>query len=343
MFMELPEIEHVDAWDSGEAVHWLHEYGDRAKVIAGATDLLGLMKDRIEGPDCRIPEILVNIKTIPQMNQISHDENGGLRIGAGVTLDQIEASQIINEKYPILSQAASQVGTIQLRNMGTIGGNICQRPRCMYFRHPHFVCRKKGGKKCFAITGEHRDYYSILNNGKCVTAHPSDMAPALAALNAKVVIAGSEGKREMPLQDFFLGPNNVAETILRPDELLTDFLLPNKKETTYQFFLKQRIRRSFDFALASVAAVATIDREVCKEIKIVLGGVAPFPYVAREAEDVLRGKKFSEDLISMAAEASVKEVRPLPMNGYKKDLTRVSVIRVLRTLWHTSEKSSKGA
>ena len=109
MFMELSEIEHVDAGDSGEAVHWLQEYGDRAKVIAGATDLLGLMKERIEGPECKIPEILVNIKTIPQMNQISHEENGGLRIGAAVTLDQIESSPIINEKCPVLSQAASQI------------------------------------------------------------------------------------------------------------------------------------------------------------------------------------------------------------------------------------------
>jgi xanthine dehydrogenase YagS FAD-binding subunit len=336
MFMELSEVKHVDAKDSQKAVYWLKEYGDRARIIAGATDLLSLMKDRIEGPGLKTPEVLVNIKTIPGMNEIGYDKSGRLRIGAGVTLDRIETSQIIGEKFPILSQAASQVGTLQLRNMGTLGGNICQRPRCMYFRHPHFICRKKGGKMCFAITGEHRDYYAIINNGKCVTAHPSDMAPALVALNAKVVIAGSDGKREIPLQELFLGPNEVNETILQPDEILTEFLVPNRKEKLYQFFLKQRIRRSFDFALTSVAAVAQIDQEVCTEIRMVLGGVAPFPYVALEAEQVLKGKKFSDELISMAADASVKEARPLPMNNYKKDLTRVSVIQVLKMIWQKS-------
>lgn len=340
MFMELPEIKHVDARDLQEAVYWLNEYGDRAKVIAGGTDLLSLMKDRIQGPGLKTPEILINIKTVPEMNQIKYDENGWLRIGAGVTLDRIETSEIIKEKWTILSQAASEVGTIQLRNMGTIGGNICQRPRCMYFRHPHFICRKKGGEKCYAITGEYRDYYSILPpKRKCVMAHPSDMAPALAALNANVVIAHSEGRREIALQDFFLGPNHVMETILRPEELLIEFRVPNQGGNTYQCFSKQRIRRSFDFALASVAAVAQIDEEVCKEISIVLGGIAPFPYVAIGAEQVLKGKKFSHKLISMAADVSVKEARPLPMNSYKRDLAKVSVKRALNTLWQESSST----
>ena len=342
MFVEIPEIKHVDAKDFEEAVYWLTEYGDRAKVIGGATDLLGLMKDRIEGPGFKTPEILVNIKTIPEMNQIK-DENDWLRIGAGVTLDRIEESRTINEKYGILAQAASGVGTIQLRNMGTIGGNVCQRPRCMYFRHPHFICRKKGGGKCYAITGDHRDYYSIfLNKRKCVMAHPSDMAPALAALNTKAVIGDSDGKREIPLQAFFLGPDQLKETILQPEELLIEFRVPNPEEKTYQCFAKQRIRRSFDFALASVAMVARIDEEVCKEIRIVLGGVAHFPYAATGAEEVLRGRRFSDELISAASEASVKEARPLRMNHYKRDLTKVCVKRALRTLWQESSSTRHG-
>lgn len=337
MFIELPEMTHVDAKDLQEAVYWLSQHGDRARVIAGGTDLLCLMKDRITGPGLKTPEILVNVKTIPEMNQIKYDEKGWLRIGAGVTLDRIETSQIINEKCGILSQAASQVGTIQLRNMGTIGGNICQRPRCMYFRHPHFVCRKKGGEECYAITGEHRDYYSIfLKKRKCVMAHPSDMAPALVALDSNVVIVGPRGRREIALQDLFLGPDHVVETILQPDELLIEFRVPIQNGKTYQRFLKQRIRRSFDFALASVAAVAQIDEEVCKEIRIVLGGVAHFPYVARGAEQRLKGKKLSEELISMAAGDSVKEARPLRMNHYKKDLAKVCVKRALHRLWQES-------
>ncbi|MFQ5912230.1 MAG: FAD binding domain-containing protein [Nitrospinota bacterium] len=338
--MELPEIKHVDAKDPREAVSLLCEYGDRAKVIAGATDLLGIMKDGLEGPELKTPEILVNIKTIPEMARIEYEEDGSLRIGAAVTLDRIETSQIISQKFGILSQAASVVGTLQLRNMGTIGGNICQRPRCMYFRHPHFICRKKGGEKCYAITGEHRDYYSIfLKKRKCVMAHPSDMGPALVALNANVVIAGSEGKREMALQDFFIGPDQVTETSLRPDELLVEFLVPNQGVKTYQCFSKRRIRRSFDFALASVAAVARIDEEVCREIRIVLGGVAHYPIVATGAEQVLKGKKLSDELISTAADVSVEKAQPLPMNGYKRDLTRVSVKRALHTLRQESSST----
>ncbi len=342
MLLQLPKFEHLDAKDFQEALYWLHKYGDKAKVIAGATDLLGLIKDRIEGPELRIPEILVNIKTIPEMNRIEYDKNEGLRIGAAVTLDRIETSEIIKQKFNILSQAAGEVGTTQLRNMGTIGGNICQRPRCMYFRHPHFICRKKGGTKCYAITGEHSDYYSILKIGKCIVAHPSDMAPALAALNARALITGPEGNKEIPFQEFFRGPDNVMETILQPEELLIGFLVPAHEENTYQSFLKQRIRRSFDFALSSVAAVARIDEEVCKKIRIVLGGIAPFPYVAVEAEQGLKGKRLDNDLISQAAEVSVKESRPLPMNGYKRDLTKASVRRVLNLLWKKSTLNKKG-
>ena len=213
MLYELQVFEHIDANDAKEAATCLKGYDGKASVIAGATDLLALMKDRIEGPKLKVPSALVNIKKIPGIQGITREKETGIRMGAAVTLSQILASDEITSKFGILSQAARMVGTTQLRNMGTLGGNLCQRPKCVDSRHPHFVCFKKGGARCYAASGEHRFYHSILKNGKCVMAHPSDMAPALVALKAGAVIAGVEGERILPLRDFFLGPDNIGETI----------------------------------------------------------------------------------------------------------------------------------
>jgi xanthine dehydrogenase YagS FAD-binding subunit len=329
MLFELPSFEHVDARDVKEVAFWLQKYGGKARVIAGATDLLGLMKDKVEGPEFRIPEVLVNIKRVPEMTRITYDEGTGLRIGAAVTLSRLAASDVIRQEFRILSQAALQIGTTQLRIMGTLGGNLCQRPRCLYFRHPHFLCFKKGGSKCYAATGEHRYYHSILKHGRCVMAHPSDLAPALIALKAEVMIMSPNGERRVPVQEFFLGPNHYTETILKTDEYLTEIHVPTQNERTRQVFLKERIRYSADFALSSVAAVARISGGICEDIRIVLGGIAPFPYVAFIAEEVIKGKKLDEGLISQAAEASVEGAKPLPMNRYKVDLTKALVKRAL--------------
>lgn len=328
MLLELPIFEHIDATDVSEAAAYLDRYGERAKVIAGATDLLSLMKDRIVGPGLKVPEVLVNIKTIPGMTGITFDEEAGLRIGAAVTLSQLATSDLIRRRFTMLSQAALQVGTTQLRNVGTLGGNVCQRPRCSYFRHPHFVCFKKGGTRCYAATGEHRYYHAIMMHGKCVMAHPSDMAPALLALKASVVIANSEGERKVPFDAFFSGPNSIAETVLKTGELLAAVEVPDQ-QNAHQIFLKQRIRHAADFALSSVAAAARMSDGVCEEIRVVLGGVAPFPHAAAEVEEMIKGRKLEERLISDAAEASVKEARPLPMNDYKVDMTKVLVRRAL--------------
>jgi xanthine dehydrogenase YagS FAD-binding subunit len=209
----------------------------------------------------------------------------------------------------------------------------------MYFRHPHFLCYKKGGNRCYAITGEHRDYSSILKYGKCIMAHPSDMAPALAALKAQAIITSNDGEKQIPLEDLFLGPNDFKETVLKSDEFLVGVWVPNPKGPSYQLFLKHRVRRSSDFALSSVAVVARVRDEVCQDIRIVLGGVAPFPYLASEAEEVIRGRRLSKKLISRTAEASVEGARPLPMNRYKIDLTKALVERVLTSIW----SEAKGA
>ncbi len=332
MLYELPMIRHVDVETIEEALFQLQRHGEKARVIAGGTDLLSLMKDRVGGPQLHLPGTLINIKSIPSMDRIIDDGEEGLRIGAAVTLTHLETSEAIRKKFPILSQAARRVGTTQIRYMGTIGGNICQRPRCLYFRHPDFLCYKKGGEKCYALTGEHRYYHSIVQYGRCVMAHPSDLAPALIALKAKAVIAGFDGERQVSLQDFFLGANHFTETILKAGELLAEVRVPYQGDGTYQRFLKHGIRHSADFSLSSVAAVARMSQEGCEDIQIVLAGVAPFPLRASKAEEIIHGKKLEEGLISKAAEAAVEGARPLPMNRYKVALTTTLVRRVLTSI-----------
>ena len=328
MLFELPRFEHVDVTTPEDAFSCLRKYGEKANIIAGGTDLLGLLKDKVEGPELKIPEVLINIKTIPELSQIAKEEEG-LRIGAAVTLSRLENSEAIRRDFPVLSQAAHQVGTTQLRNMGTLGGNLCQRPRCMYFRHPHFLCFKKGGSKCFAVVGEHRDYHAIMKLGKCVMAHPSDTAPALIALKAEGVIVGPEGKKRVSLREFFLGANSTHETVLKSDQFLREVQIPYPGARTRQFFLKQRVRHSGDFALSSVSVVAQLTDGVCKDISLVLGGIAPLPVVADRAEEMVRGKRLEEGLIRAAAEAALEGAKPLPMNLYKNDLTRALVRRAL--------------
>jgi len=329
---ELPAFEHADAESVREAVIWLEKWGNDARVIAGGTDLLGLMKDRLEGPQLRTPQVLINVKHIAEMKWIDHDDELGLRIGAAVTLNQLGASDIIRKRFGILSQAARQIGTTQIRNMGTVGGNLCQRPQCLYFRHPDFPCYKKGGRKCYAVGGEHRYDHSVINYGKCVVAHPSDMAPALIALNAGAIIATSNGEREVPLQDFFLSPNDYTETVLKPGELLVAVRVPNESSKTHQLFLKHRVRHSSDFALASVAMVAEISGGIAQDIRIVMGGIAPFPYVADRTGEVINGKELDPKLILQVAEASIDGARPLPQNGYKIDLAKALVKRALESI-----------
>ncbi len=336
MLFELPSFNHVDVKNLAEALSILNRFGEKASILGGGTDLLGLMKDRIS-----IPEVLINIKSIPGMNEIAYDAGRGLRIGAAVTLNQLITSDIIGGKFTLISQAARHVGTTQLRFMGTIGGNLCQRPRCLYFRHPDFRCYKRGGTTCYAVIGEHRYYHAIFKNGRCVVAHPSDLAPALLALKAQAMIMGPKGEREVALQDFFVGPDHLTETLLKSNELLVEIRVPIQGKGSYQIFLKRRIRHSADFALVSVAVAAEIPDEMCKDIRIALGGVAPYPLRIAEAEEMVRGKSLSEENISRAAEASVKGARPLQMNGYKVDLTKALVRHALTSLWQDSKGSRK--
>lgn len=327
MLYELPPLEHLTAHSVEEVVQWLGKYGARAKIIAGGTDLLGLMKDRITGPRMPLPEILIDIKKIPALSEIRYKEGKGMTIGAAAILTSIETSRIVTERYPILVQATSQVATNQIRNMGTLGGNLCQRPWCWYFRVPQFNCYKKGGAMCPAITGNNNYYFSILGLGICVMAHPSDTAPALVALGASAKIVGKSGTRTVPMERFLNGPREVFETVLKPDELLAEVFVPEPSQDTYGVYLKERPRQTWDFALASVATLTQIHNGICKDVSIILGGVAPYPYRALEAEDILKGQEIGEEVAAKAGEAAVSKARPLRMTHFKVPLTRALVKR----------------
>jgi len=341
MLLDLPPFDHIDAATIEDAVSSLQKIGKKARVIAGGSDLLGLIKDEVKGPEMDIPDVLVNIKTIPEIQRITLDREGNVRIGAAVTLSDLENDALIQSRYSSLPQAARQIGTTQIRNVGTLGGNLCQRPRCMYFRHPHFLCFKKGGGRCFAVTGEHRDYYSIMNYGKCVMAHPSDMAPALIALHSKAVLAGPGGEREIPLAEFFLGDGRPEETVLTSAEFLKYIRIPWHMGNIHQCFLKYRIRQSTDFALSSVAATVRISDGFCEEATVVLGGISPIPHVVAGMEDLLKGKRLCEEIIARAAEKALEGAHPLRFNRYKVDLTKALIRRALNFILESESREGR--
>ena len=251
----------------------LKAYRGKAKLIAGGTDLLGILKDRIL-PD--YPEAIINIKTIPGLDYIKEDAKG-LKIGALTTLSDIAKSPVVKEKYKVLAEAAYAVATPQIRNMATLAGNLCQDVRCWYYRYPHAIggrilCLRKGSGPCLAVSGDNR-YHAILGGKGCFAVCPSDTAVALTALDAKIKIAGLRKKRIVPVKDFFTTLGNVLE----PGEMVTEIQLPKPPDRAKQTFLKLTLRKPVDFAIVSVASVITLEDGICKDASIVLGAVAPVP------------------------------------------------------------------
>ncbi|MBI3078048.1 MAG: xanthine dehydrogenase family protein subunit M [Deltaproteobacteria bacterium] len=301
-----------------------------AGVLAGGTDLLGLQKDRVQGPSLPLPGVLVNLKRVPALRGIVK-EGERIVLGALTTLSQLADDPLLRSRFTAVAEAAAEVGSPQLRNMGTLGGNLCQRPRCAYFRHRQFVCLKKGGDRCHAAEGEHRYYHAIFRGGPCHMVHPSDLAPALQAFDATVRVAGPPGERELPLARFFRHPEEdpLREVALDPGELVTAVLLPEPPPGTCSAFTKARVRQGWQFALASVAVAITLEQGECRQARVILGGVAPTPYRAAGAETVLEGVQPDERVLARAADAAVEAARPLRDNAYKIDLTRGLVRQAL--------------
>jgi len=315
---KLKNFEHYNAGTVDEAVSLLGKYGEKAKIIAGGTDLVTVMKDEIL-PE--YPEALVNIKTIPELDYIK-EEAGVLKIGALALLVDIADNTTVKTKYAALAQAADAVGTPELRNMSTIGGNLCQDVRCWYYRtlNNYFNCFRKGGALCSAVPGDNR-YNAILGGAACFAVCPSDTAIALGALDATIVT----NKRNIPIDDFY----RVLGNALEGDEIVTEVQVPEPKSGTKQVFLKFRIRKTIDFAISSVATAITVEGGMVADARIVLGAVAPMPYRASDAEDALKGNAISESVAETAGDAAVKDAMPLSKNAYIIQITKTLVKRAI--------------
>ena len=316
----MKSFELYDATTVEEAVELLEKYGPTSKVVAGGSDLVtGIMKDWVHGPGMLYPEVLIDITTIPELHGISVN-GGGLKIGAATTLTDIIESEEVKSGWPLLSDAAFTVASPLIRNFGTLGGNINQRPRCWFLRGEDFPCYKKGGDFCFAVTGDNT-YHAIIGGELCYIVHPSDTAHALLALNAKATIAGPSGLREVAFDDYFIGPRQdvLRENILQPNELMVDVQVPTPAANTKMAWLKLKDRQVYDFALTSVAVVATIEGGAWQDGRIVLGGVAPVPWRAEVVEQALAGKDVKSAAKSAAALIR-NEARPLSNNAYKVDI-----------------------
>jgi xanthine dehydrogenase YagS FAD-binding subunit len=324
----LINFKHIDASSTAHAVSILAEYGEEARVLAGGQDLLFRIKKYIVRPKC-----VVNIKTIPGLSYIRSESQGDLRIGALTTLSQIAHSAGLQQRYSVLAQAAGVVASPQIRNMGTLAGNICQDVWCWYLQDG-FSCWKSAGKFCDLAGGDSRYYGSIMGGHLCLSNHPSDTAVALAALDARIHVASPRGETITAISDFLTGHNWVDGRLqshtLRADEIVTEIEVPF--QPTRSAYTKFAQRKSWDFAIASVAVSAVIEAGIWKELRIVLGGVATFPYRSREAEELLRNRAINETTAAAAAEAALNNAKPLKMNGYKVDLSKTLVRRALLSL-----------
>jgi xanthine dehydrogenase YagS FAD-binding subunit len=299
----------------------------RAALLAGGTDLLSEIKEGV-----RLPETVVDLMTIPGLSYIRQDPTG-LRLGALTTVAELAEDAAVGRLFPGLSQAARSVASPQLRRMGTLGGNLCQRPRCWYYRTAETVCRKKGGSNCFALDGRNR-YHAVLGSGLCHIVYPSDLAPMLMALEARVTLFSAQGERTIPLAEFYVPPsaNIRRENALGNDEILKEVVVPLPGPGAKSAYLKFKERGAWDFALVSAAAAGTFSGRSAASLHLVMGGLAPVPWRMRAAEEALRGKRLNEDLVRQAAKASLQEARPLEENAYKVELAEVILSRAVMSL-----------
>jgi len=319
---------HINASSKEEALAALDRYGEGARVLAGGQDLLFRIKKYIVKPEC-----VINIKTIKDLNFIRCAAGEPVRIGALTTLSQVARSPELQRSYAALAQAAGVVASPQIRNMGTMGGNICQDVWCWYLQDG-FSCWKSDGKFCDLAGGDSRYYGSVMGGHLCLSNHPSDTAVALAALDAKIHVASARGERIASMGEFLCGHNWVGGRLqahtLALDELVTEIEIPFRP--THSAYVKFALRKSWDFAIASVALSAVIQDRLWSDLRIVLGGVATYPHRCAEAEELLKNRPMSEDLAAAAADAALQRAKPLRMNQYKVDLSKTLLRRALLSL-----------
>jgi len=305
------------------------ENRDRVRVVSGGQDLYTEMKEHLAEPDQ-----LIDLKRLPDLDRIEVDAAGTVTIGALVTIAALAEDLRIQSKLTVVSEAAASVASTQIRNVGTVGGNLNQRPRCWYYRHEGAKCLKKGGTECFSKEGLNK-YNAILGGGPSYIVHPSDLAPALICAGAEVVLVKKGSSRSVLLEKYYTLPSEgdvTRETVLEPDEILTHVKIPAPPAGWRSTYIKFKERGSFDFALASVAAGISVDKEVIRFARLVLGGVATIPWRVPQAEEKLVGKKNDPASRKEAAELALRRAEPLSDNEYKVALTKNLIERALAQL-----------
>jgi xanthine dehydrogenase YagS FAD-binding subunit len=318
------QFEYTAPQSTQQAVGLLGQNWAQAQVLAGGTDLLALMKDDIEPP-----KRVVNIKHIPGLAGIQYNATGGLRIGALTKLADVADNADVRRQYPMIAYAFDEAASPQIRYMATAGGNICQRPRCWYFRNGFGLLAMKDGKS-LVTEGDNRYHAIIGNDGPAKFVTPSTIAPALIAHNAKVRIVGPAGQREVDLVKFFRAPQgeNDREHDLKTNEIVTEIIVPpvnGAKAAQYEVRQKQ----AFDWPLSLASVALWMDGNTVKQANVVLGAVAPVPWLSKEAAQALVGKPINEQTADAAGQAAVSVSKPLSRNAYKVQLTRVAVKRAI--------------
>jgi xanthine dehydrogenase YagS FAD-binding subunit len=326
----LHPFEYVEAQTVEEAVGLLSDSSDGAQPVAGGTDLLDEIKEGVASP-----ERLVNLARIPGLDGVTETDEG-VSIGAMTTIADIAAHPIVLSQFTVLAQAAAGLATPQIRNVGTLGGNLNQRPRCWYYRHPLTRCLKKGGDHCYALAGNSK-YLCVTGGDRCYIVHPSDTAVALTALDARIEIAGPGSAQTVPIDEFFLSPsqNITRENILTQGEIVTRVHLDRPVQPSggqSSLYLKAREKESGDFALISVAAVINVEGNVVRRAAVSLGGVAPVPYRAGLVDQYLQGRPVAEIDPAYAGSIALPDARPMADNSCKVTLAGNLVKRAITQL-----------
>lgn len=324
--MRLPDFQYILPKSIQEASLFLKDHGRETKVMGGGTDLLPSMKQRTF-----TPKYVLHMEAISDLDRIEFDEKLGLRIGAMVKLHSLEKDSLILERYPIIRQAVSEVGSVQLRQMGTVGGNLSLDTRCYYYNQSDFwrkcrpKCIKMGGEICNATRG----------GTKCFAIFSGDLATALIALGAKIKLISYQGERNLLLKEYFTG-NGARPLALDPKELLVSVEVPHIPKEVFTFYLKYRIRRSIDFPIANVAAMLILDGKegVCREARIVIGAVGPKPEEAEEIRELLKGRRLESNIIEEASDLAFKIAKPVPnaasSPSYRKKMIKFFVKKILK-------------
>jgi xanthine dehydrogenase YagS FAD-binding subunit len=315
---------YVNPKNEKEAVGALSSEPEKVMPLAGGQDLLARMKDYISQPDR-----IVNVKGALDAT-VTPMPGGGLKIGAAMKVADLAEHAQVAKLYPAIALAAMEVGTPQIRNQGTVGGNLNQRPRCWYYRNEEFLCFKKGGNQCFSPAGENQ-FHAIFGSGPTFIVHPSSLAVPSVAYGATFRLAGPKGERLVPAAEYFTMPtlqNVRVENVLAPDELLTHVILPAPGPVKSGHY-EVRYKESHDWPIAFATVVVSMAGDTVRSARVVMGAVAPVPWRSKPAEAALVGKPLNEETAAAAADAAVRDARPLSQNAYKVQVARTAVKRAI--------------